>query len=303
MSNPTTAFSSIPPPEAIGHIPITSDTASRREPNTERQDSTSHQQLPSNAAAGNPDHTSGIPTASPSFGAGLPPVPSKLVKRIQDSEFTDMSELTIDCLSMSLPEETCKPSQSRRRPVTSIIEWTQCFTNYIAILTQAQPERTIDLLGYQHLILEAHLEYSGDGWAVYDRRFRQIATTRSGTPWARRDSDLWNMVFTSSQRRPYCQHCFSSTHSSEQCSGALDAPSRDRTTLATRPRKPRICREWNFTVCSFFACQYIHAYLNCYNDPLSGDSNHQFIYCPKNPNRRQGPPGRPLMGTPHQYPH
>ena len=29
---------------------------------------------------------------------------------------------------------------------------------------------------------------------------------------ARRDGDLWNMIFASSQRRPYCQYCFGSTH-------------------------------------------------------------------------------------------
>ena len=203
------------------------DASSRQEPDTGRQTSTNSQWLPSTSAS---DCTSNSPSAS-SFGAGLPPVPNKLVKRIQDDEFIDMSELTIDRLSMSSPDETSKPSHSKRRPVTSIIEWTQCFTNYIAILGQAQPERISDLLGYQHLILEAHLEYAGDGWAVYDRRFRQIAATRLGTPWARRDGDLWNMAFASSQRRPYCQHCFGSTHSSEQCSGAPDTSFSERKAL------------------------------------------------------------------------
>ena len=187
---------------------------------------------------------------------------------------------------MSPSDETSKPSQSKRRPVTSIIEWTQFFTNYIAILGQAQPVRISDLLGDQHLILEAHLEYAGDGWAVYDRRFRQIAATRPGEPWARRDGDLWNMAFASNQRRPYCQHCFGSTHSSEQCSGAPDAPPRERTTLAPRPRKPKVCWEWNYSQCSFPGCQFIHACLACHNDPHSGDSNHKYIHCPKNANDR-----------------
>ena len=101
------------------------------------------------------------------FGAGLPPVPNQLVKQIQNYEFIDMSELTIDRLSMSSLEETSKPSHSKRWPVNSIIEWTQCFTNYITILGQAQCERISDLLGYQHLILEAHPEYAGDRWVVY----------------------------------------------------------------------------------------------------------------------------------------
>ena len=107
-----------------------------------------------------------------SFIAGLPPVPTALSKPIQREEFVDMAELTVDYLSMLSYDETNKSTQTKKRPVTSIIEWGQCFTQYIAILTQAKPERTTDLLGYQHLILQAHLEYDGDGWMVYDRRFR-----------------------------------------------------------------------------------------------------------------------------------
>jgi len=42
-----------------------------------------------------------------------------------------------------------------------------------------------NLLGYQHLILQAHLEYSGEGWAVYDHRFCQIAATQPTIPWHR----------------------------------------------------------------------------------------------------------------------
>jgi len=54
-----------------------------------------------------------------------------------------------------------------RHPVTSIVKWAQCFTHYITVLSQAKPERTSDLLGYQYLILEAHLEYAGEGWMIY----------------------------------------------------------------------------------------------------------------------------------------
>lgn len=84
----------------------------------------------------------------------------------------DMCELTVDGLIMLSGDEPSKLHNPRRRPVTSVIEWAQCFTHYSAIVSLASPERTQDLLGYQYLILEAHLEYFGDGWMVYDRRFR-----------------------------------------------------------------------------------------------------------------------------------
>ena len=199
-------------------------------------------------------------------------MPSRLVKRIQDGEFIDMAELTIDKLSMSCPDEASKLNYSKGRSVTSIVEWAQCFTNYNVVRGQAQSERIPDLLGYGHLILEAHLEYTGDGWAVYDRRFCQIAASRPDTTWTRRDNDLWNMVFTGNQRRPYCQHCFGLSHSSEQCCGAPDTSRRETITATSRRRIPRICRQWNYSQCSFPDCQCTHACLTCYNDPQSGEA-------------------------------
>ena len=84
--------------------------------------------------------------------------------------------------------------------------------------------------------------------------------------------------------------------------GAPDTPSRERT-FTPRPRKPRICREWNYSQCSYPGCQFIHACLTCFSDPLAGDGNHKVMHCPKNAKLQQGPVVRPLMGTPNQYPH
>jgi len=141
---------SLPPPAAISHIQETMDDA------TTQVSAARRQTLSSLPVATN--NTTDITTPRPkSFTAGLPPVPTALFNHIQGEEFINMAELTVDYLSMQSYDE---PSKSKRLPVTSII---QCFTQYIAILTQAKPERTTDLLGYQHLILQAHLEYYGNG--------------------------------------------------------------------------------------------------------------------------------------------
>ena len=79
-----------------------------------------------------------------------------------------MSELAIDRLGLLLSDDSTKPVHCRRRPVTSIVEWAQYFSNYIVLVAQTQPQRVSDLLGYQHLILEAHPQYEGDGWIAYD---------------------------------------------------------------------------------------------------------------------------------------
>jgi len=143
------------------------------------------------------DITTPAPSFNKSFTARLPPMLTVLFNRIQGEEFIDMAELTVDYLSMQSYDEPSKSTQGG--------QWHQSlngdsvsFTQYIALLTQAKPERTTDLLGYQHLILQAHLEYYEDGWMVYDHRFWQIAATHPSNPWARRDGDLWNMTFGNS---------------------------------------------------------------------------------------------------------
>ena len=113
-----------------------------------------------------------------SIGAGLPPVPHKLVKRIQAGEFIDMSELLPNRLGVNtgpLLDGEKEEKRTKRRQVASILEWVQCFSIYTAVRTQKYPEKIQDMLGYLALIVEARMEYDGDGWLGYDRRFRQNA--------------------------------------------------------------------------------------------------------------------------------
>jgi len=64
-------------------------------------------------------------------------------------------------------DESSKLHNPKRHPVNLVIEWIQYFTHNSAIMSLANPERTLDLLGYQYLVLEVHLEYFGDGWMVH----------------------------------------------------------------------------------------------------------------------------------------
>ena len=41
----------------------------------------------------------------------------------------------------------------------------------MAVIAKSQPDRIPDLLGYQSLITEAHLEYGEDGWIGYEKDF------------------------------------------------------------------------------------------------------------------------------------
>ena len=60
------------------------------------------------------------------LGAGLPPVPSQLVARIEAGEFIDMGELLPDHVGITRPDDIGK-APIKRRTVSGILEWIKCF--------------------------------------------------------------------------------------------------------------------------------------------------------------------------------
>jgi len=75
-----------------------------------------------------------LPTPRPHIvtllGAGLPPIPAKIVSRIEAGEFIEMAELLPERLdptrSLFIDEPEASKTHKRHKTVTSILEWTQC---------------------------------------------------------------------------------------------------------------------------------------------------------------------------------
>ena len=77
-----------------------------------------------------------------SIGAGLPPVPHKMVARIQRGEFVDMVKLLPDrlgCSYGSTPEDKTT-TKSTKQSVTNILECIQCFGIYMAVIAKSQQD-------------------------------------------------------------------------------------------------------------------------------------------------------------------
>ena len=113
-----------------------------------------------------------------SMGAGIHPVPEKMISRIEAGKYIEMAELLPDCLGsagMTAGEDQTRFPRSRRKTVTNIFEWVKCFAIYVAVL-RSWPQRVPEMLEYLILILEAYMEHGGDGWIGYDRCFRMTAT-------------------------------------------------------------------------------------------------------------------------------
>ena len=231
------------------------------------------------------------------LGAGLPQVPKKLVARIQAGEFIDMSELLPDRLSASgspltksNSSEASGPSKQNRRNVANILEWLQCYSIYVAVVTEKIPEKIKDLLGYQALIIQVKMENEGDAWLGYDCRFRQIAASKPNLAWAQLDPTLRNLAFSGATKVARCSHCFSLTHASKECDWAPQDPPQQ-----AQQQSPRtsICMTWNYQPeCPYTDCRYKHICLHCYG-------MHRATYCPE---RHRNPLPRGGNGGYQPYP-
>jgi len=95
-----------------------------------------------------------LPTPRPHtatlLGAGLPPIPAKIVSRIEAGEFIEMAVLLPERLdptrTLFINEPEPSKTHKRRKTVTNIIEWTKCFAIYTAILCKKYPEKLPDML-------------------------------------------------------------------------------------------------------------------------------------------------------------
>lgn len=180
-----------------------------------------------------------------------------------------------------------QPVKTKRRQVTNILEWVQCYSIYVAVLTAKHPQKILDLLGYQALIVEACLEYGSDAWLGYDRRFRQMAAASPDTVWAKIDPTLWNMAFTGQAKSRRCKFCFSLTHPSEDCDWAPSpSPAQQPTPSGIRgPQRQRnlqICYSWNHTpnpICAYPNCKYQHICIYCAKDPQATNRDHKALHC------------------------
>ena len=185
-----------------------------------------------------------------------------------------------------------KAPKPKPRPVTTILEWAQCFGIYVAILSRTQPERVPDLLAYQALIIQAQVEYQGDSWLGYDRTFRLRAMSQPNLKWSSVDPTLWSLTFSGKGKVSRCRQCFTLTlASSVQMESWLSNLLNIRYTHLTHPsqafrRFPAICHAWNnnaASICPYPDSKYEHKCTICTQEAGATGVLHRAIYCPHHP--------------------
>ena len=235
----------------------------------------------------------------------LPPLPGKLVSRIQCGQFVDFAELLPASFTRDLgfTDPALTPSSAVRPPprprIRSFEDWLLGWASFASVTLSTQPQRAHDLIAYMTTILQAYCDYGGDRWLAYDRAFRRNAATRPSTNWANRDLNLWSYAFT----RPssvFCEFC-ETEHSSGAACIASTRPSAPqplrRREPSGNPEATEWCRSWNRGKCTSPRdhCIYRHACWHCYG-------SHRAANCNTTSSFQQNPPKRPRQSDRDEFP-
>jgi len=141
---------------------------------------------------------------------------------------------------LSLPEYTAtdEPASQKHKlhEITSIIDWIQCFSIFIVIISCNEFNRIPDLIGYQNLIIQASIQYHKGCRVVYNRRFCLKAFAATILERSTIDITVWKLAFPEQLPTggPYGASGYTLYQPSKQLSPST--PSTQR-----RP----VCLQWN----------------------------------------------------------
>ena len=145
--------------------------------------------------------------------ASLPP---KVVKKILDLEFVEISEISI--IDDVLAQTPGRPPAPARPPITDISQWVERFSLMAAVLCTRFPDKAPELWAYQATIVRAERNYDGKRWVTYDRQFRREALARKDLNWSVTDPRLYNEAFTGRARSiSRCTFCLQDNHTAAYC--------------------------------------------------------------------------------------
>jgi len=150
------------------------------------------------------------------------------LEKLHRWEFADLAELRpLRANEMLNPEpdpqrfiilpglEVARP---KKKQVTDIISWSQCFLVYMAVMHKKFPDKVPNMIAYMLTIVRAQQEFEDPGWRIYDHNYRLKAAASGNQNWAELDPHLYSQCFTGRAKKvPSCAKCNSFRHAQEDC--------------------------------------------------------------------------------------
>ena len=223
----------------------------------------------------------------------LPPIPGKVVEKIQKGENPDLKELLSDNIALAKKLAESHPafpgplqSVSKFREISDPLLWIYCFLSFIAVKLDNEEAR--GLIAYAQIILDLARKHGGSGWIVYDNHFRSQLFAGGSFKWNEVNPSLLASSVLANPRVGegvrICTRCMTADHSAAECAlASLEVPRSQpspspnpppRANLTRRAVNPypsmgrasfdEPCRRFNRGSCSSKTCRYEHTCSACF---------------------------------------
>ena len=129
----------------------------------------------------------------------------KVVKRILELEFVEMSEMMVDD---NTPQTPGRPPAPARLPINDISQWLERYSLMASMLATRFPEKAPELFAYQATIAWAERNHERKRRVSYDHQFQRETLARKDLNCSVTDPRLYNKAFTGRARAiarcPFC---------------------------------------------------------------------------------------------------
>ena len=145
------------------------------------------------------------------LGEGLGSIPKRVHDRILRWEYVDLADFLIrsslDWSSSELETEKLvvlpgfEVSQTRKKPVSNIVMWVQCFARYAAAMAKHFPNCTPGFMSHMLTVMKAFREVEEPAWRLYDETYREKMASTGNRAWTGMDVALYQELCGSRPRR------------------------------------------------------------------------------------------------------
>ena len=137
------------------------------------------------------------------IGKGLLTIPKRLLEKICNWEFVDLTELlptasthgSLSSAGLHVALFSLFPGCEvvhHKRQISSIADWVQAFAVYMVATVSKHPTATLELLAYMLTTIKASQQHDGLYWRSYDtNNYRIIAAASGNKTWLHLDMDLY----------------------------------------------------------------------------------------------------------------